>query len=60
MPSSYAEKLAGGYALFHCYAYSAIFSLESWLYLDNLYGMETAAVIFGSAPSVLRGICGLL
>ena len=50
VPSSYAEKAAGGYSLFHCYAYTFMFSLESWLYLDNLHGVETAAVVFGSAP----------
>ena len=30
--------------------YAAIFELESWLYLDGLNGIETAAVLYGSAP----------
>ena len=44
---------------YHCYVYAAIFELESWLYLDGLNGIETAAVLYGSAPRYAPLCCAL-
>ena len=52
MPADEAGRAAAGMAAFHCYNSAALAGLDSYLRLDAAHGMESAAVIWGSARLV--------
>ena len=50
VPASTAQRAATGYHLFHCYLSVLISQFHAYLALDYANGIESAAVIWGSAP----------
>ena len=43
------------YNRYHCYRYSSIFDYESAFFFDNVHGIESIAIVFGSEhPCQLR------
>ena len=49
VPGSETERLAKGYNRFHCYSASLIQQVQAYLLLDHMYGIESAAIMWGSA-----------
>ena len=49
MPDNEGELQSRGYNLFHCYLTSLLQQFQAYLHLDANNGIESAAVIWGSA-----------
>ena len=53
VPANAAQQQSMGYHAFHCYLSTLLSQFQSYLSLDHANGIESAAVIWGSAPSLV-------
>ena len=57
VPNNQGELQSRGYNMFHCYLTSLLQQFQAYLALDAAHGIESAAVIWGSAPLSCRCMC---